>query len=301
MSDRSDLGFLADWLRHLELRAEVFARPDLCAAWRINTGLSQRCTFHALVHGRAWLHRRQRPPQLIEAGELVFVPPGHWHCLTPEGAAPGEHSVVPDGAPEAALVCGWISAADAALAPLIAALPQVLVLGSGDDTVELRGLASLLKALCGDQHADSEVLLTLLAELVLLLVARHALSESTGAGLLAALRDPRLGAVLARVQRDPAQPWTLESMAALAHMSRTAFAVHFHCTVGETPAAFVRRWRMRRARRLIDEGRLSVAQVAQACGYRSESSFRRAFSREQEISAAARPHIADDTSNALHA
>ena len=285
MSDRSSLSLLADWLRHLDLKAEVFARPELCAAWRINTGLSERCTFHALVHGRAFLHRRSVPPQPLQAGELVFVPPGHWHCLSAEPDAAGEGSEVPEGVARAALVCGWIDVADASLAPLLAALPEVLVLGSRAQAGELIGLGALMQALAGGPDEGSEVLLRHLAELVLLLVARHVLCAG-GGGLLSALRDPRLGPVLASVQRDPAQPWTLQTMAGLAHMSRTAFALHFHSTVGETPAAFVRQWRMRRARRLLGEGRLSVAQVAEACGYRSESAFRRAYSRGQDCATA---------------
>lgn len=286
MSDRSNLSLLSDWLRHVDLRTQVFARPELCGAWRINTGVTQRCTFHALVHGRAWLHRRGRHPEAVQAGELVFVAPGHWHCLTSESVAPADDTAVevPDATPSASapvgLVCGWIDIDEASLRPFVSAVSEVTVLGARSDSPTASGLAALIQALAATEGEDADLLSRRLGELILLLVARQALSGAGANGLIGALRDPRLGAVLASVQSDPARSWTLESMARLAHMSRTAFALQFHCTVGETPASFVRRWRMLQARRLLKQGRLSVTQVAEACGYRSESAFRRAYGRD---------------------
>jgi len=291
MSDRSSLALLSDWLRHVELRTQVFARPDLCGAWRVNTGLSERCTFHVLMHGRAWLHQRGQSQLELTAGQLVFVAPGQWHCLTPEAGTPGEDTrLVGDedathGQHSAALVCGWIDVLDLSLAPLFAAVPGVVVLGARAESAAPHWLGALMQALASGADDASDVLLRHLGELVLLLVSRHALSGEGATGLLAALSDRRLAAVLTSVQRDPAHPWTLESMSRLAHMSRTAFALHFHSSVGETPAAFVRRWRMLQARRLMQEGRLSVPQVAEACGYRSESAFRRAYGRGQVCAA----------------
>jgi AraC-like DNA-binding protein len=285
------LSLLSDWLRHVEMRIQVFARPELCGGWRINTGLSERCTFHVLMHGRAWLHRRGQPECELSAGQLVFASPGQWHCLTATGGAAGDDCeldpvrVAGDNARSAGLVCGWIDVPDPGLAPLLAALPDVLVLGASTDASTLNWLGGLTTALASGCDDADDVLLRHLGELVLLLVSRHALSGEGASGLLAAVRDRRLGAVLASVQRDPAQPWTLESMARLAHMSRTAFALHFHSTVGETPAAFVRRWRMLQARNLMRQGRLSVSQIAEACGYRSESAFRRAYGRGEKRAA----------------
>ena len=289
MSDRSDLALLSEWLRHLDLRVEVFARHELCGAWQINTGISQRCTFHALVHGRAWLQRQGCAAEPLQAGDVVFVAPGQWHCLTAEASSLGadpvdtETPATAGAGPGVGLVCGWIDTSDGSLGPLLSAVSDVMVLGARTETPSLRGLGVLLQALATAPDEEDEVLLRHLAELLLLLVARQLLAGERAAGLLAALRDPRLRRVLACVQRDPAQPWTLESMAALAHMSRTAFALHFHHSVGETPAAFVRRWRMLHARRLLQRGSLSVTQVAEACGYRSESAFRRAYGREAQL------------------
>lgn len=137
-----------------------------------------------------------------------------------------------------------------------------------------------MQALANAPDEEDEELLRRPAELALLLVARALLAGGRAAGLITALRDPRLHRVRTNVLLDLARPRTIERMAALPHMSRTEFALQFHSTVGEPTAAFVRRWRMLHARRLMRKGSPSIPQVAEACGYRSESALRRAFSRE---------------------
>lgn len=136
----------------------------------------------------------------------------------------------------------------------------------------------LLQAQANAPDEEDEELLRLPAELDLLMVARELLAGGRAAGLITVLRDPRLHPVLSSVQQDPARSRTIERMAALPHMSRAAFALQFHSTVGEPTAAFVRRWRMLHARRLMRKGSPSIPQVAEAFGYRSESALRRAFS-----------------------
>jgi len=281
MLDRTNVDLLTHWLRGVQVRAEVFARPDLCGAWRVNTGQSERAVFHLLTTGTAWLHRRDAEPVAMQPGDLAFVAPGSWHALTAEAVASDTtHCLPSEGEVEANLVCGWLDVADPGWATLLGALPQAVVLSADQAHTELSGLGRLMSALA-DEHSDGNaLLLDRLAEVVLLLVLRHLLANSENAqGLVAALQDQRLGKLLQAVHADPGQPWNLEQMASLAQMSRTAFAQHFRDTVGETPAAYVQRWRMQRARELLRSPGQSVARVAQVCGYRTEAAFRKVFRR----------------------
>ena len=51
--------------------------------------------------------------------------------------------------------------------------------------------------------------------------------------------------------------------------------------------AYLARWRIRLATNLLEDERLSIAEVAARVGYESESAFHRAFKREMEIPPAA--------------
>ncbi|PWJ53718.1 AraC-type DNA-binding protein [Quadrisphaera granulorum] len=90
--------------------------------------------------------------------------------------------------------------------------------------------------------------------------------------------DPHLARAAAAVLSDPARDWTVDQLAAVAALSRSAFAEKFRAAYGRTPLAFVTEVRMRRAMRLL-EGGTPVFEVARSLGYASEDGFSRAFRR----------------------
>ena len=62
-------------------------------------------------------------------------------------------------------------------------------------------------------------------------------------------------------------------------MSRSAFAARFTELVGEPVMTYVARWRMRVAVSALREERVTVGELADRLGYRSEAAFSRAFKR----------------------
>jgi len=99
-------------------------------------------------------------------------------------------------------------------------------------------------------------------------------------GWLATARDPKVGTALAHLHRDPARAWTLPDLARASGASRTVLADRFTQLMGESPLAYLARWRLQlAARRLLTTDR-RVLQVAADVGYESEAAFNRAFKRE---------------------
>ena len=98
-------------------------------------------------------------------------------------------------------------------------------------------------------------------------------------GWLAALADKQVRSAMSGIHQAPAHAWTLEELARLSGMSRTAFANRFRQTVGETPMAYLTRWRLTLAANRLRDRREPVSRVASAVGYLSESAFCAAFKR----------------------
>jgi AraC-like DNA-binding protein len=92
--------------------------------------------------------------------------------------------------------------------------------------------------------------------------------------------NPKLGRSMSKIHLAPEKPWTVESLAREAGMSRTVFADRFTNLVGMTPLAYVTHWRMERARRDIRETDLPLIDIAENIGYSSEAAFNRAFKRQ---------------------
>ena len=120
-----------------------------------------------------------------------------------------------------------------------------------------------------------------LAEAMLIIALRGVIDSypSDGPrGLLAGLAHPRLHAALAAMHGQPAHPWTTESLAACAGMSRSSFMQVFGETLGTSPMAYLTAWRLTAARAALRDG-LPLRIVAQRAGFTSTEGFSRAFRR----------------------
>jgi AraC-like DNA-binding protein len=73
------------------------------------------------------------------------------------------------------------------------------------------------------------------------------------------------------VHRDPAQPWSVASLARETAMSRSAFAARFTELVGEPVMQYVTRWRMQVALDWLRTDDVPVAALAARLGLRVRS------------------------------
>jgi AraC-like DNA-binding protein len=103
--------------------------------------------------------------------------------------------------------------------------------------------------------------------------------EDERASWLAALVDTEVAAAISCLHRDPARQWSVESLAAEVGLSRPTLARRFTKRVGESPLAYLARWRLQLAARRLQDTSESLATVGRSVAYSSEFAFSRAFSR----------------------
>lgn len=75
----------------------------------------------------------------------------------------------------------------------------------------------------------------------------------------------------------------LADLAAVAELSPFHFSRVFKLATGATPYHYVRDRRLERARRMLSEDRLSIAELALACGFANQSHFTAAFTRAMGV------------------
>ncbi|KAF1687363.1 AraC family transcriptional regulator [Pseudoxanthomonas broegbernensis] len=160
--------------------------------------------------------------------------------------------------------------------PIAAALPAftclpLRTLPGGD------GVLALLFEEAFARNCGRQAMLDRLFEVVLIQVLRQLMEDGrVQAGPLAGLAHPRLRHALAAMHAEPARGWSLETLAACAGMSRSAFANAFRDTVGCPPGAYLQRWRLDLARKAMRQG-WPLKRVAMEVGYGSETALSRAF------------------------
>lgn len=206
----------------------------------------------------------QRQRLHLSEPSVVFIP------------RPQAHRVVALSADGAELVSAAIHFGGGDDNPLLRSLPAVWCV----PTAQLPGLALTLDLLFAEAWAcrcGHAAVLDRLLEVLLIQLLRHAMAERlVDAGVMAGLSDARLARTLSALHAEPARHWTLETMAAVAGMSRARFAAHFAQTVGAPPGDYLTGWRLGLARRMLRRG-MAVKQVAAEVGYASAGAFGRVF------------------------
>lgn len=186
------------------------------------------------------------------------------------------------GAPTT-IISGFLSFDSASLKPITQLLPSLILVKA--DQAQTLALHNTLRSLASEmevQSPGSEVVANRLAEVLFIQTLRaHIASCGEGCkrGWLRAIFDPQVGAALRAVHADVNGPWTVESLAAAAGMSRSAFAARFKELLGQTPLDYVTEWRMQKAVSLLKEEDKKLVEIAQSVGYESDAAFSKAFKR----------------------
>lgn len=305
---------LSELLKVIKLDSAIFFNCEFSSPWCYRapdsecaaTLLSQRgrhlIIYHLLVRGRAYVHLQDGDRIPLNAGDIVTLPHGHAHVLgNGEGgpliegaiALPGllarglELVRVGGGGEPSLFICGFLSC-DALLArSFLQGLPPVFKVNIGEDPSGL-WLENSLRFAVDEAVAarpGASTMLAKLSEVVFMETVRRYVRSlpETETGWLAGARDPAVGQALFSFHQRPSHPWTVPALAEEVGVSRSVLAERFRHYLGQSPMAYLTRWRLQLAARALTSGNRSVAEIALEVGYETEASFNRAFKRHFEL------------------
>jgi AraC family transcriptional activator FtrA len=98
-------------------------------------------------------------------------------------------------------------------------------------------------------------------------------------------RQP-LSALLDKIRRRLGEPLRIGELARLAAMSERTFMRRFRATTGQSPADWITRARVDRARELLESTTLPIDHIAERCGLGSPTTLRHHFRRKVGVSPA---------------
>lgn len=279
---------LSSLLERFQVSARLFHTGALCG---ITTFDAQpgRGFFHVLRRGSMVVthHQGAQAIERLEVCEptLLFYPQPLAHQF---------HNAPKEGSD---FTCASVHFEGGANHPLVRALPPVIVL----PLAQVPGLSAALDLLF--QEADharcgQRLIVDRLFEVVLLQLLRwlldHGEQSGVSMGLVSGLADPQLARALTAMHERPQTAWSLESLADLAAMSRSAFAGRFKKVVGVAPAEYLADWRMALAKKQLSQGR-AVKLIAPDLGYANASALSRVFA--QRVGMSPREWIASGSKN----
>ncbi|WP_405488339.1 AraC family transcriptional regulator [Nocardia sp. NBC_00511] len=291
---------LSEALASMRTGAPHSVRTDGRAPWALRLPPTAGAGFHVVLHGSCWIYPTETStePIAMGPGDVIFVRDGSGHILAdhpdtpPEIPRPEQYTGhAPIGAlriggdgPAASLLCGNYHLDGQRPHPLLKQLPEVIYLPARHGRhPELAAAIQLLGAELDNPRIGSHGIVPALIDSLLLYILRAWIEDqpqTDSVGWAAALRDPAVAPALAAMHDDPSAAWTVQSLADEAGLSRAAFARKFATMVGEPPLAYLTRWRLTTAAKLLREDDLAIEKVATRAGYSSEFAFGKAFKRE---------------------
>jgi AraC-like DNA-binding protein len=262
---------------------------------------SGSAAFHVVLQGSCWLLPPTGDPIALGVGDVVFLPRGSGYALADDLSTPlNEPTCQPmddaelfvsdfigqDGPLTATLVGGYRLDPEHTH-PLMGCLPEVIHLparlGCHPD---LRAVVELLGNEITSPRHGGETAVPALLDLLLLYILRTWFERTDVSdlhGWAAALGDPAIRSALHVIHRTPDRPWTVQTLADEAKMSRATFSRRFAELTGQPPLTYLGWWRLTVAARLLRHSDDPLNKVAASVGYTSEFAFANAFKRRYGI------------------
>ncbi|VAW64151.1 Transcriptional regulator, AraC family [hydrothermal vent metagenome] len=280
---------LSEILSLLNLDVSIYHNAKVCGDWQINEHRLGATCFHIVTLGHCVLSVPGLFDDRLECGDLVVFPRELAHSMRPEKAQTGKQRHLAFQESEdiygTGILCGEIRFQHKGCRYLLNALPPLFIIKYSQGGAWLQ---SLLKMIIDENHnisMASKVVLDKLTELLFTYALRQYLLDNPDkTGIFSIYAHPRIAKAVSAIHKHPEKNWTLELMAKEAMLSRTAFAETFKALSGWTAGQYLTWWRMQLAWHLLKRGE-NIAQVSNKAGYRSESSFSRAFKKIFGISA----------------
>jgi AraC-like DNA-binding protein len=315
----------ADALQRLRLEGAIFLRAEYHEPWSyismsgpetagmLRPGTDRVVLFHVVADGTCWVEVDGEVRHWASTGDVIVLPYGHQHRM----GSVGESTAIPlssimeappwtrmpvlrhgSEGPRTDVVCGFLHSEDVLFDPALRVFPPVFVVRPRDEASArwVRASVEFALAQADTSPLGPDAVPTRLPELLLVEMLRQHLATAPALdhGWLAALHDPALQPALAAIHTDPAQRWTVTTLARRAAVSRSALDQRFRQVLGLSPIRYLTEWRMHLARDLLASTDLGVAAVGRRVGYDAEEAFSRAFKRKTGSSPAqwrARHHL----------
>lgn len=289
---------LSDVISLLRPHDCVAAGLDAGGDWSIRFDRHAGLKCNAVLKGSCWLSVEGEAQSIhLDAGECVILPKGLPFQLSASSAriaqdaeeiyAPVPHggTAVYGGGGEFFMTGSRFLLSGPAAALLLRSLPAAIVIRQGPQQGAVQWSLNRIAEELRDPRPGGALSIAHLSHFVFVQAMRCHLeaAPSQVGGWLSAIADPRLSRAIVAMHGDVAHPWTVDSLASEAGMSRTAFAVRFRAITSQSPIGYLTQYRMLIAAERMRTTDATMAQVAESVGYASESAFCTAFKRTMGV------------------
>jgi len=306
------MDLLSDILSRIQLSGTLYFRTSFTSPWGVKVPPYKNVArFHFAHKGRCLVRiDNVDAPVHLEQGDLVIIPRGASHKLycdpkTEDQAAKLEDVIEQSGFKgtgalvygdhpgtnhETQLVCGHFAFSDDAENIVMDALPNYIHMKNyGEDAgIWMENTLKVIGSEAGRQQLGGDMIAMKMSEIIFAQALRAYLeNEGENIPVLAGFADKNISLALSAIHKEPGFAWSLERLADIAGMSRTAFINQFSKCMDITPLGYITYWRMQIARQLLLNSSAPIIKIAETVGYQSEAAFSRVFKKHVSLTPSA--------------
>lgn len=287
---------LSDVLSLLKPRSYMSKGFEAGGAWSVQFPAHyQSIKCNAIITGECWLAVDSVPGAVhLKAGDCFVLPSGRPFRLASDLSiqpvdaglifqqAQDGGTVSCNGGHDFFLTGSRFAVSGSNATTLLAMLPPVVHISKESDKESLRWAVERMMQELRDPRPGGLLIAQHMAHMMLVQALRMHVDNAAkdeNSGWFAALADRQLSRALNAMHENPAQRWTVQTLAERAGMSRSVFSQKFKLAVGSAPLEYLTRWRMLLAGDRLANSKEPVSAVALSLGYESESAFSTAFKR----------------------
>jgi AraC-like DNA-binding protein len=259
---------------HINLQFVQMDAPRLDRLTALLEGLSPKVTLTSKADGFLLHITKTGTPELSSDGFSVIDLDALSLWVCPEGH-PLQNSIQADQQ----CLMSFEVVFEGPMGPsFLADFSQPIAIGMKDADPSLIQVMTLMANEMRASRCGQPLFMNRAGDILLISLMRHLTSRpQQSAGLFLALSDPRIARSLVAMHTKTAHPWTLETLANLAGMSRTSYANNFKGAMKISPGKYLENLRLAMARQLVQTG-VGLKQIAARTGYASPSTLSRALS-----------------------
>jgi len=283
-ANAADAGVLDELLNLLDVKATLFEQIELEDGARIHLPQRSHVSFHYALSGTGELRVAAHKPFPVDAGFLVVAPAGMAVTATASLGLEVQHQASLSAHPHdlAAIeplviltVC--VQTCLGALSDPFDSLLQPISLKVDHAQVASYQLLRAFNAWRAPRVGTRALIGAVLKQLTVEVFGDAYRAGEPWIRHLRIMKDPPIARAYALMLARPGASHSVSTLAKSANLGRSAFTERFSQALGCSPMLALRQTRMQRAASLLAIPGMSMEQVARSLGYRSTSSFARAF------------------------
>jgi len=276
----------------LAISTDPFALCELRGTCDLGLGRDTQTTLHYILSGNGEIDLNGRGSLKVSQGSLVLIPAMQTHALRNFGS---QSERIPECKPAALNIaqlvkhaeeggdtqlialCAHVHVGLRGLNDVIDLIREPLVETVTEGNTILPALTSLLAELTHPGLGSRAMIRAILTQCMIDMLRKRLTTQDKSLRWMAALTDPTLWNALRAMLDDPGANHSVDTLADLVGMSRSAFALRFSEAYGSGPMELLRDLRMRQAGHLLRTTDLPIKRIAHLMGFASRSAFSRRF------------------------